>query len=58
VIHSGLRAGRLCPAAGPGRGPAPNWPRIACLAAELPGRDWREDASRPAGDVRDQVGAW
>ena len=32
-------------------------PQIACLAAELPGRDWREDASRRAGDVRDQVGA-
>jgi len=55
VIHSGLRAGLPCPAAGPGLGPAPNWPWIACLAAELPGRDWREDASRPAGDVRDQV---
>src|SRR5262249_22151082 len=44
VIHSNLRAGWSCPAAGPGLGPARNCPQIACLAAELPDRDWREDA--------------
>jgi len=49
VIHSDPRAGWLRPAAGPGLGSAPNWPWIACLAAEPPGRDWREDASRRPG---------
>jgi len=55
VIHSNPRAGWSRPAAGPGLGPAHSWPETTCLAAEPPGRGWREDAATAGRGVRDLV---